>query len=147
MNRRQAYTETKQKVESKAQSKKTEDLTERNRIFTEANQQMEEAVPGIFDDKSDASDKLVEFAKDVGFTSDMFYLTNPETQVILPGAKKPVYLGTQAATMLKTLAKARDKASSTINEDALRETIRKEEMVKILTKLKKSNKTGFHLSH
>ena len=143
MNMRQAYSDAKREVEDRARSAEVKENQERTTIFQEANALMEEAVPGIFDKNSKVSEELVTFANDVGFTSDMFYLTNPETQVILPGSKEPVYLGTQAATMIKTLAKAREKANSAVNEVALREQIRKEELVKIFTKLKKSNKTSF----
>jgi len=106
-------------------------------IFRESVKLMEEAVPTLFDEDSEAPKILAEFAETVGFTKDMFYLTNPETQIILPGETKPVYLGTQAASILKMLAGLQGKIvkdpKSAVDETALRKSIEAEVLKKIKT--------------
>jgi len=91
---------------------------------------MEEFVPGLFDEGSKASEELAAFANDLGFTDDMYYLTNPQTQIILPGETEPLLLGEQAASIIQTLATARtrinDLKETTVDKDKLREEITKE---------------------
>jgi hypothetical protein len=123
----------------RAREEQTE-VEEQNAIFAEANRLMEEAVPGLFDRNSTAQQALETHAVNMGFTSDLFYLTNPATKVILPDSDKPVLLGTQAAKIVKFLQATKDKASP-VDVETLRETIRKEEASKLLAKLK--NHKGF----
>ena len=120
-----------------------------NNLFNESVKLMEEAVPDLFTEGSTAQQELAEFAETVGFTKDMFYLTNPETQVILPGESEPVYLGTQAASFVKMLADLRAKPGSkgAVDEAALRKTIeadlRKTLEAEILNKIKTGKGTSF----
>lgn len=109
-------------------------------IFERTNAAMEEAVPGLFDENSGAMAELREFAENVGFTEDLFYLTNPATKVILPGESEPLVLGEHAASIIKMLAKARstikDVKSTTVDEAALRARITAEVEQEILAKIK-----------
>jgi hypothetical protein len=115
-------------------------------IFNETTKKMEEFVPGLFDEDSKAHEELAEFAKDLGFTDDMYYLTNPETQIILPGDTKPLLLGEQAASVIQTLATARNKInelSKAVDKEAIEKEVearlRKEIEAEFLTKFKKSS--------
>ena len=82
-------------------------------VFEKTNSEMEQIVPGIFDPESPAGTEFREFAVDLGFTDDMFYLTNPATQIILPGETEPLLLGEQAAQVIRLLANAKTKVSAT----------------------------------
>ena len=86
------------------------------RIMTAATEQMAEIAPGLFDEDSAVHDELVTFADTIGFSDDMFYLTNPATQVILPGETEPLFLGDQAASMLQMLVTAKGKLASTVDK-------------------------------
>ena len=104
-------------------------------IFDETSRKMEEFVPGLFDEESTAGKELAEFANTLGFTDDMYYLTNPQTQIILPGETEPLLLGEQAASIIQTLASARsqitDLKEKTVDETKLREEITKEVEAKL----------------
>lgn len=76
-------------------------------IMADATGQMEKLAPGIFDKDSTVHDDLVEFADTLGFSEDLFYLTHPGTQVILPGEAEPLFLGDQAASILGVLLNAK----------------------------------------
>lgn len=105
---------------------------------------METALPGIFDADSTVQSEIVEFADSIGFADDMFYLTNPETQVILPGEDEPLLLGEQAASILTVLVNARTQITeakgkeTTVDEKAIEARIRKEVEADLLAKFKKS---------
>jgi len=86
-------------------------------IYDTAASQMEEAVPGIFDN-DEVQQEFQEFAKSIGFTDDMFYLTNPETRVIFPGETEALVLGEQAASIIKMLANAKKLTSVSKTSEA-----------------------------
>lgn len=115
-------------------------------LFEEAVEQMTAAVPGLFDEDTTVQQELATFAEDIGFSKDMFYLTNPETQIILPGEKTPLYLGSQAASIIKMLATVRDKVGAT-PVTAIRKSIEAELRPKIeaevLSKIKSGTKKPF----
>ena len=119
--------------------------SELERIYETTETLMEDVLPGIFDDKTVQSE-LTEFATDIGFTEDLFYLTNPETRIILPGESKPLVLGEQAADILKMLVTARtrldENKTAKIDNDKLKADIekklRKEIEKELLAKFKKS---------
>lgn len=115
-------------------------------LFEEAVEQMSAAVPGLFDENSTAQQELATFAEDIGFSKDLFYLTNPETQIILPGEKTPLYLGSQAASIIKMLATVRNKVGAT-PVDTIRKSIEAELRPKIeaevLSKIKSGTKKPF----
>lgn len=139
----QEYNERK-RAEELQEAKKSETLKEINRTLTEAQKAMEEVAPGIFEEDSKVQEELVTFAESIGFGEDLFYLTNPETLVILPGETVPVYLGKQAASILKVLVNAKGMRTPKTDEAALRKQIETE----LLTKLKNTppNKTFKSLS-
>jgi len=108
-----------------------------NDVFTASNAAMEQAVPGIFDAESPAAKEFEAFAVGLGFTNDMFYLTNPATQIIIPGETEPLLLGEHAAQVVAVLANAmKGSPVKPVDEAALRATIRRELEGEILQKLK-----------
>ena len=125
---RQAQLEEQQKLWRERDDR--ENKAKMQTIFDETSRKMEEFVPGLFDEGSKASEELAAFANDLGFTDDMYYLTNPQTQIILPGETEPLLLGEQAASIIQTLATARtrinDLKETTVDKDKLREEITKE---------------------
>lgn len=138
-----AYTVELQEHKEKQAAKEKEaqlqqyETAQAQQVFKETADLMEKAVPGIFDDESDTQEKLVEFAESMGFSENLFFLTNPETKVILPGESKPTYLGKQAAEVLGFIAGLQEKLNSpdrTKMETELRKTIEAE----VLQKLKSS---------
>lgn len=108
-------------------------------LFKETADLMEQAVPGIFDEKSDTQAKLVEFAESLGFTEDLFFLTNPETMIVLPGETTPRYLGKQAAGVLKFIAGLKDKVA--VDSEAIVKKLRGEIENEVLKKVKSSGKS------
>ena len=124
---------------------------ETQKIFDATSEKMEELVPGIFDKESPAAKELSDFALELGFTDDMYYLTNPETRIILPGETEPLLLGEQAASIVQTLTTARTKLNESkekaVDEVKLREDIKKEVEIELresigaefLAKFKKSS--------
>jgi len=77
--------------------------TQTQKLFDSVSKEMESVVPGLFSDDA-VADEFRTFAETVGFTEDLFYLTNPSTMVILPGETEPVLLGDQAAKLIRVLA-------------------------------------------
>lgn len=96
-------------------------------VYDTTAEQMETILPGIFDDSA-VQTELSDFAADIGFTDDMFYLTNPETRIILPGETEPLVLGEQAADILKVLTTARSKIGEKqqVDTKSMREEIKTE---------------------
>ncbi len=135
-----------QRAEADAEAEAEYDAEETQSILDSTVSTMEELVPGIFDENSDAHEELVEFASDLGFADDMFYLTNPATQIILPGQSEPLLLGDQAASILKVLITAKTKigeASKAVDVEALTASIRKDVESELLTKFKKETGKKF----
>lgn len=132
----------------KAETQRSEEAYQEylSTVYSNANRQMEEIVPGIFEPESEAATSFKNFALELGFNEDLFYLTNPSTQVILPGESKPVILGEQAAQLLKVLASARTMSQKqTVDPasvEALKASLRTEIETEILSKIK-SNPTSF----
>ena len=109
-------------------------------LIVTARTEMEAAVPGLFDENSKAYDNLEASAKEIGFTDDMFYLTNPETMVLIPGEDTPRSLGQDAAKMVKMLASAKSQVGEKTDTEAVRAEIRaevtKEVQAELLSKFK-----------
>jgi hypothetical protein len=141
-----------QRMTKEAASQKASREREVEGLFAESVKLMTEAIPDLFTEGSTAQGDLASFAETIGFTKDMFYLTNPETLVILPGETEPVYLGTQAASFIKMLADLRTKVGKpgdvpAVDQTALRKTIeaelRKAIETEVLTKIKTGGKPAF----
>ena len=117
-----------------------------NDLFEESAALMAEAVPGIFDEGSTVSKELADFAESIGFTNDLFYLTNPETQVILPGEAKPLFLGRQAAAIMTVLAGLKNKgvpnADATMRA-AVEAELRPKIEAEVLSKIKTTGKKAY----
>lgn len=129
-----------QQAEKQQSEKQRAEAHEQAKIlFKETADLMEQAVPGIFDEKSDTQTKLVEFAESLGFTEDLFFLTNPETMIVLPGETTPRYLGKQAAGVLKFIAGLKDKVA--VDSEAIVKKLRSEIENEVLKKVKSSGKS------
>lgn len=129
-----------------AEQQKAATAAEVDQLFEETTALMQEAVPGIFDDGSTVQQELSEFADAIGFTKDLRYLTNPETQVILPGETKPLYLGRQAASILKMLADLKTKGipnAGAADRAAIEAELRPKIEAEILSKIKSGGKTSY----
>lgn len=114
-------------------------------LFRESVKLMEQAVPDLFEEGSTSQQELAEYAETIGFTKDMFYLTNPETMVILPGETEPMYLGSQAAAFIAMLAGLRKGSAGgkpAADQAALRKTIEAELRTKIESEVLSKIKTG-----
>lgn len=135
----------------KANAAKQESQTaeEVNTIIATTETTMEELVPGIFTEGEVgdvARKEISDFAETLGFDEDMFYLTNPMTQIILPGEDQPLMLGEQAASILSVLVKAKTsikEAATAVDETALEAKIRKEVEAELVAKFKKDGMEGF----
>jgi hypothetical protein len=97
---------------------------------------MEDAVPGLFDTASQASDDLREFAQGIGFTDELFYLTNPSTQIILPGQSEPILLGAQAAKILRVIATMKNAQPTKVDVEAIKESVKRDLEKSIIGKVK-----------
>jgi len=131
----QEYKEKQTQKQQEADQQRYE-AAQAQQVFRETSELMEKTVPGIFDEDSGIQEELVEFAESIGFKEDLFYLTNPETKVILPGESKPTYLGKQAAEVLGFIAGVKEKLNSPENskkEQELRQQIEAEILQKIKT--------------
>jgi hypothetical protein len=135
-----------EKTDAQLQREADEAEEETQYILNEAAAEMEKVVPGIFDEESTVHDELVNFAGDLGFTDDMFYLTNPSTKFILPGSTEPMLLGDQAASILKVLATSKSKigeATKAVDETAIETRVRAEVTKELLAKFKKQTGSEF----
>lgn len=114
---------------------------------------MEAAVPGIFDEKSNANKALTGFAAAHGLPPEILsVLTDPKTKLIIPGQKQPVLMGKATVDMLKFLRNTymHLRESKPVDKDAvkkevestLRETLTKEITQEIMGKLK-TQTTGY----
>ena len=135
----QEYKE-KQAEKAKAESEKLTARQQATSLFNETAKIMEEAVPGLFDEKSGKQQELVSFAESVGFTDDLFFLTNPETMIVMPGETVPKYLGKQAAGIVKFIAGLKERLNTT-DTKSLEKRIRTEIESEIMKKIKTSGKT------
>lgn len=104
--------------------------------------EIEKAVPGIYDDNSTVKTELMDFADGLGFTEDLYYLTNPSTKIILPGESEPLLLGEQAASILAMLANAKQKTAPPDNS-ALEEKLRTEITAELMKKFKTQDTNEF----
>jgi hypothetical protein len=114
-----------------------QELAKTNQLFSESADLIEQAAPGIFDEGSKIQEEISNYAESIGFSDDLFFLTNPETRVILPGEQKPVFLGKQAAKVFKVIVDLRNSAAD--KEAKIRRQVEKE----LLTKFKKSKTDNF----
>jgi len=134
-----------QRMTAEAKDAEAKRSVEVANLFSESVKLMEAAVPDIFTEGSTAQQDLADFAETIGFTKDMFYLTNPETMIILPGETEPVYLGSQAASFIKMLADLRNKKPGDVpaaDQTALRKTIEAELRATIEAEVLSKIKTG-----
>ncbi len=132
-----------QKDEARQAENNSELMTQ---IVNESLSAMEEVLPDIFNENSDVQSDLVKYAESVGFTDDMFYLTNPQTQIILPGETEPLLLGDQAVSILKVLTTSRANmkdAKTEVDVKAIEAKIRKDVEAELVAKFKSSGADAF----
>ncbi len=97
--------------------------------------EIEKVAPGIFDEDSKVQTELMDFAEDLGFTEDLYYLTNPSTKIILPGESEPLLLGEQAASILGMLVNAKSKTAAP-DTSALEAKLRTDITAELMKKFK-----------
>ncbi len=104
-----------QQVEFERKMQGAEEERQITDVIKVATAKMEAVVPGLFNpDDRTAHDQLAGFAESVGFTEDLFFLTNPATQIVMPGDDTPVLLGEKAASILRVLVNAQSKLVSSV---------------------------------
>lgn len=113
-----------------------------DRIIDSSVEAMEKVAPGIFAEDGAVRSELMEFGNTLGFTEDLYYLTNPSTKIILPGESEPLLLGEQAASILGLLVNAKAKLAPPTDEAALRERITAEVTAELMKKFKTAGQTG-----
>jgi len=106
-------------------------------VFESTGRAMEQVVPGLLNPESPEAIAFQDFASSLGFTEELYYLTNPATQIILPDQKEPLLLGEHAAQIISVLAAARN--FKPVDEAALTAKIRAELEIEILNKIKSGN--------
>lgn len=104
--------------------------------------EIEKVAPGIYDEGSTVQKELMEFADTLGFTEDLYYLTNPSTKIILPGESEPLLLGEQAATILSMLVNAKGKMVAPGNTE-LEAKLRAEITAELMKKFKTPASEGY----
>lgn len=103
--------------------------------ISSAYQRIETAVPGLYDENSEAWTELTSFAEEVGITPDVFALaTTPEALGLLPGQDEPQLVGTKAADFVEALVGLQDKLAS---RGSRKETMRKELETEIRAEVEK----------
>jgi len=115
-------------------------------IFADTHAAMESAVPGLLVADSPVASEFKNFAVDLGFTDDMFYLTDPSTKIILPGDSEPLLLGEQAAQVIRMLANAQKRIKATqptLSREAIEAELRTKIEAEVMAKLKTSSTPAF----
>jgi len=107
------------------------------KLYDSVSKEMETIVPGLFSDDT-VAEEFRSFAETIGFTEDLFYLTNPSTMVIMPGESEPTLLGDQAAKLIKLLANVKQGQKPVVVPDLekIKSDLRKEIETEILAKVK-----------
>lgn len=133
------------KAESDRQKEREEQEKQTARtIANNAYARMETTIPGLFDEGSTAAAEFATFAEELGFKNDLFFLTNPSTVVLPPGADKPVLLGEMAADLVDMFAGLKTKlAERGSRRETLREEIRAELETELLEKFKTQGEAAF----
>ena len=114
---------------------------------------MNDAVPGIFDESSNANKALTGFAAAHGLPPQVLsVLTDPKTRVILPGQKQPVLMGKATVELVKFIRNTFMKVqqAAPVDRDAvkkeieaeLRNTLTKEITQEVMGKIT-NNRTGY----
>ena len=113
---------------------------------TEGFGEIEKEYPGIYDEDSTVADDIAKNAIEAGFSEESFFLTDPQTKIILPGTNQPIALGGHALDVLKLISQS---GNNTVDEATLRKQITEELTPKIteqvqttLLKKMKANPSG-----
>ena len=123
---------------------RAKDEADRNKkaLIDEAMREIQAAVPGIYDSKSDIGVKLTEFAEQNGLSTDVIRLISDPATVIIPaGSNQPIALGRGAAQVVTLINKLFHATSST-SPETIRGQIEKEVREKVVAEFTKKLKQG-----
>lgn len=131
------------RAESTTKAQKQAQHAQFSRIVDETANAIEEAVPGIYDEKSTVSKELGDFAIKHGFDPNFAgALTDPRTMILTPGANAPVPLGAGAlgvVLMVKNLrGQIRAQDPEAIRKE-IEEQVRAKATAEALDKIKDPN--------
>jgi hypothetical protein len=103
--------------EKEANAKAAAEAAEHNEIRVHtAFERIESAAPGIYSDKN-VQAEIADFAESIGFTPDMFALTNPRNTISIEGGP-PVALGEAAAGLVEMLAYLKSSVDSQFGSES-----------------------------
>lgn len=105
-------------------------------------QRVSKSVPGIYDEDEKVANGLADFAIENGFEPEFLQLmTNPSTEIIVPGSPHPIPLADGAACLIELLHKVREATAKPSDDVAALEAkietrLRKEITDEVLSKFK-----------
>ena len=106
-----------------------------------AYERIEKAIPGLYDENSEAWNDLTSFASEVGITPEVFALAStPEALGLLPGQDEPQLVGARAADFVEALVGLQEQLAS---RGSRKETMRKELETEIRAEVEKELLTKF----
>ena len=109
-------------------------------LISAAAGRIQQIIPGIYDEGSNAGEELGNFAVEHGLDPHFLtLLTDPRTKIIAPDSKGAVLLGEGAASVVSLLASLRGKLSESdpkVIEEKAREALREEITAEVMKKLK-----------
>jgi len=132
--------ESQQRAKADEERRQAEFAQAYDNIIDTSVAEIEKIAPGIFDEDSTVQKELMEFADTLGFSEDLYYLTNPSTKIILPGETEPLLLGEQAATILGVLVNAKTKTKAP-DTSKLEAKLREEITAEVMKKFKNSSES------
>lgn len=134
--------EAKQRAKADEQRRTEEFSRVYDAIIDNSVAEIEKVAPGIFDENSTVQKELMEFAGEIGFSEDLYYLTNPSTKIILPGETEPLLLGEQAASILGILVNAKSKMKAPDTSE-LEKKLRAEITAEVMKKFKHTDPDAY----
>lgn len=117
-----------QDQKERAKAEQEQSKAKFNNLVSETVKQIQEAVPGIYDQESEVASQLATFAVEHGFDDERYLdaMTNPATLIVPPGQQKSFILGPGAASLIKLLHNLRAKVAEASDPAKLKEEITKE---------------------
>lgn len=110
-------------------------------IIQNAMEQIEKAIPGIYDEENDINTRLIDYAETHGMDVDyLMMLTNPATKIVTPDGKATYLMGRGAATLMQMLHSAYQDRQNI--EKTLREAVTNEVTAELMKKFKDTGGGG-----
>lgn len=139
-----------QRSEQDAEKAQKQEQARIDQIAQRAYERMEQAVPDLFDQESTTGAELAKFADEIGFSNELFPLTDPRTMILVPGQTKPVPIGEGAADLVEMIADMQRLANTVGNLPSMSELqemyadeLREQIQTELLEKFKKAPPDGF----